>query len=292
MTQTPQPVTPANTYIQRLMLSLAIPAFRWLWFNSVFGTMRLITVFVVRGWLVLTLTDSPFWVGAAPAVRGGVQIVLGTFAGAMLDRVNRKVALIVAEIGTSLVALAIGWLVISGRIELWHILLASALEGVFISIRWPAINTMVYQTVGPNRILNATAAQMLGFNAGNIIASGIAGLVVEAFGIGSGYLLAAACGLIATICVWFVPGDFRPKAGQSAVGQAIREGLSYIWHYHALFSLIILAFLMSLLGWSNLTMLPVMAPRCAGGRCLRLRLLDRSGRGGLAHRHHPDCRAG
>ena len=51
--------------------------------------MRLITVFVARGWLVLILTDSPFWVGAAPALRGITQIILGPFAGVMHDRVNR-----------------------------------------------------------------------------------------------------------------------------------------------------------------------------------------------------------
>jgi predicted MFS family arabinose efflux permease len=128
-----------------------------------------------------------------------------------------------------------------------------------MSIRWPAINTMVYETVGPSRVLNATAAQMLGFNAGNIIASGLAGLVVEAFGIGISYLSAAGFGLIAAGCIWFVRGEFRPKISQGSVSQAIREGLGYIRHHQALFSLIILAFLMSLLGWSNLSMLPVMA---------------------------------
>ena len=43
--------------------------------------MRLIGLFVVRGWLVLELTDSAFWVGAAPAVRGLVQIMLGALSG-------------------------------------------------------------------------------------------------------------------------------------------------------------------------------------------------------------------
>ena len=88
---------------QRLLISLAIPAYRWLWINSIFGTMRLITVFVVRGWLVLTITDSPFWVGAAPAFRGLTQILLGIFAGVLLDRINRRMALLVTEVGTALV---------------------------------------------------------------------------------------------------------------------------------------------------------------------------------------------
>lgn len=249
-----------SSYLRRLLSSLMVPAYRWLWFNSVFGTMRLITVFVVRGWLVLTITDSPFWVGAAPAIRGLTQILLGSFAGVMLDRVDRRIALIVVEFCNSLVALALGTLVISGHIQLWHILVASVFEGCFMSIRWPAINTMIMQVVGSGRVLNASAAQMLGFNAGNIVASAVAGLMVTAFGIGSGYLFAAVCGLIATGCVWFVEGQFNSRTDvQAPVLRAMREGIAYIWHSPSLAPLIFLAFLMSLLGWSNISMLPVMA---------------------------------
>ncbi len=257
MTQT---TTPAQaSYLQKLLLSLSIPQYRWLWFNSVFGSMRLITVFVVRGWLVITLTDSPFWVGAVPAFRGITQILLGVFAGVLLDRVNRRVALILAEIGTTLSAVSIGVLVLTGQIELWHIIVASVFEGMFMAVRWPAINTMIYQAVGPERVLNATAAQMLGFNAGNIVASGVAGLIVDAYGIGIGYLFAASCGVVATVCIALIQGDFRPKRTSDKVGRAIREGLSYIRRQNGILPLIVLALLMSLLGWSNFSMLPVMA---------------------------------
>lgn len=255
---TPSTVEP-TTYIQRLLISFAIPAYRWLWFNSVFGTMRLITIFVVRGWLVLTITDSPFWVGAAPAMRGLTQIALGSFAGVLLDRINRKVALIVAEIGTSFVAVSVAMLVFSEQIALWHILVASVFEGAFMAIRWPAINTIMMQTVGPERVLNASASHMLGFNLGNVIASAIAGLIVDAYGIGSGYLFAAACGLVASGCILFVSGEFKPKEAQESVIKSISEGFSYINQNRVLLSLIVLAFLMSLLGWSNLSMLPVIA---------------------------------
>ncbi|MEM7346387.1 MAG: MFS transporter [Chloroflexota bacterium] len=257
---TTQSEPPTQTFTDRLLISMAIPAYRWIWLNSVFGTMRLITVFIVRGWLVLMLTNSPFWVGAAPAVRGFTQILLGAFAGVLLDRINKRFAFLVTEVGTSLVALTLGLLVLTDQIQLWHILAASVFEGMFMSVRWPAINTMIYETVGPERVLNASAAQMLGFNAGNIVASAIAGLIVATYGIGAGYLFAAICGLIASGCILFIRGNFQPKSASSdPVFEAIREGVGYIWNYQALRLLIALALLMSLLGWSNLSMLPVVA---------------------------------
>jgi MFS family permease len=251
-------------YLKKLFLqlteSLAIPAYRWLWFNSILGSMRLISIFVVRGWLVLTLTDSVFWVGAVPAFRGFTQILLGTFIGVLLDRVNRKTALFVAEIGSLLSALAIGVLIITGQIELWHVIVASVFEGMFISVRWPAINTILFQVVGTKRVLNASAAQMLGFNIGNVIASALAGWLVVQFGMGAGYFFAVITGVLASICVLFIKGDFQPKPADGvSVIESIQEGLNYIRGFPSLMWLIGLGFLMSLLGWSNLTMMPVMA---------------------------------
>ena len=258
------PIHENQNYLLRLWgqltESLAIPDYRWLWFNSVLGSARLIAIFVVRGWLVLTLTDSAFWVGFAPAMRGITQILLGSFIGVLLDRVNRKWALLIAEVGSSLTAVAIGLLVLFGQIELWHVLVVSVVEGMFISVRWPAINTMILQAVGTKRVLNASAAQMLGFNVGNVAASAVTGWLIVQFGMEYGYFFAAGMGLLAAACIINVRGDFAPKPslGESVI-QSLQAGLRYIRSQTILAWLIILGFLMSLLGWSNLTMMPVMA---------------------------------
>ena len=255
------PSASSDRFLTRLLSSLSIPAYRWLWFNSVFGSMRLITVFVTRGWLVLELTNSPFWVGAAPAVRGIVQITLGLFAGVLLDRINRRSALFVSEIGATAVSAVLGVLVFTGQIELWHVIVGAVVEGMAMSVRWPAINTLIVQVVNRDQLLNASAAQMLGFNVGNVVASAVAGLVVATYGIEYGYFFSAVCGVVGAVCILWIVGDFRPKTVEKAepVFQAIKEGLVYIGQYRALIWLIALGLLMALFGWSNLTMLPVMA---------------------------------
>ena len=250
-----------SNYFQRLKSSFDVPAYRWIWLNSVFGSMRLINTFVVRGWLVLTLTNSPFWVGAAPAMRGLTQILLGLFAGVLLDRIDRKKAFLITEIGTTVVSIIIAILVFTNQIALWHIFVASFFEGAFMAVRWPVINTMIIQTVGPKRVLNASASQMLGFNLGNVIASAAAGIIVDRFGIGTGYLFGASMGVVASVCILFVSGDYKPVAHHKVVSikKSITEGLAYIKTHDSLIYFISLALLMSFLGWSNFTMLPVMA---------------------------------
>ncbi len=239
--------------------------------------MRLIMVFIARGWLVLTMTDSPFWVGLAPALRGLTQIGLGAVSGVLLDRFNRRRLLIIAEVGNSLVALAIGFLVITNQITLWHILGASVLEGMFISIRWPAINTILYDVVGSERVLNASAAQMLGFNLGNIIASLAAGLLIEQYGIGSSYLLAAVLGLLSGGAVWMIQGEFRPRVTSESFKTAVGGGIRYIWHSRSLRWLLTLSFTLSFLGWSHISMMPVMARDVLGVDAAGLGFLTTAG---------------
>jgi len=267
-----------KTYWRRLLASFSIPAFRWLWGNSLFGTMRLIVVFIARGWLVLTMTGSPFWVGLAPALRGVTQIILGAFSGVLLDRINRKKLLVISEVGNSLVALGVGALVITGQIELWHIMLASVIEGIFISFRWPAINTILYETVGSEKVLNASATQLTGFNLGNIIASAIAGILIESYGIGSGYLLATGCGLISGISAFFVKGEFQPKIEiQESFKKSLQGGLKYVWTSQPLRLVLVLSFTMSLLGWSHISMMPVMARDILGVNAAGLGFLTTAG---------------
>lgn len=267
-----------QTYLQRLLESFAIPSYRWLWGNSLLGTTRLIVVFVVRGWLVLEMTGSPFWVGLAPALRGITQISLGAFSGVLLDRFNRKYLLLLSEIGNSLVALLIGILVFTDLIELWHILAASVVEGVFISFRWPAINTILYDTVGPDRVLNASATHLQGFNLGSMIAPAVAGILIETYGISSGYFFATIYGLIGSVCVYFIQGEFRPKekTGES-LKKSLHSGLLYAWTNRPLRLILTLSFTMSLLGWSHISMMPIMARDVLGVNATGLGFLTTAG---------------
>ena len=247
-------------YFKRVGQSFALPAYRSLWFNSLFGSMRLIVVFLARGWLVLELTDSPFWVGFVPALRGFAQIFFGAFSGVLLDRFDRRKLLVLAESFATLIAFIIGLLILFERIELWHIMAASAVEGAFMSIRWPAINTLVLETAGTRRILNASAGIMLGFNVGNILATVSAGLIIARVGVGSAYLLAVVCGLIAIIRLIRLRGNYQPEeTEQESIMRSLRRGIQYTWSVPGLRWIMALSFIMSFMGWSHISMMPVMA---------------------------------
>ena len=84
---------------------------------------------VVLGWYVLTLTDSPFLVGLVGSARMALNF-LALFTGAIADRVPRQRLLAGVEFSMALLGTGMLVLIISDRLEVWHIYAITLLGGV------------------------------------------------------------------------------------------------------------------------------------------------------------------
>ena len=263
-----------TTLARRILTAFAEPTFRWLWLASLFSVMSMMANGLTGGWLVLELTDSPFWVGAVAAFRGIGQVGFGVFAGVLLDRLEKRRVLIVVQLLTALFLAVLGLLVLTGRIQLWHLLLVSLLQGMLISIRAPAFNTVIYQQVGMGRILNANAAVGLGFNIAMVIGSSAAGTLIERFGVAHGYFFAAGAGLLAGLTMGAVRGQFRSLARAEPVLAAAWSGIRYALTQAPVRKLLTLSVIIEMFGFSYGTLLPVMARDVLGVGAAGLGLLS------------------
>jgi MFS family permease len=89
---------------------------------------------VATAWLIYDLTNSPFLVGLGGIFHSVPFILMSLYAGTVVDRVDRKQALIWVQVAYVLVYGAIGALIATGHIEVWHIYalsVVSALAGAF-----------------------------------------------------------------------------------------------------------------------------------------------------------------
>ena len=78
----------------RTFAAFHIPAFKWLWAGNTMSFMSRVVYIMAEGWLVLVITDSPFWVGAMSGVRGATVILMSPIAGVIADRFDRRKLLI------------------------------------------------------------------------------------------------------------------------------------------------------------------------------------------------------
>ena len=96
--------------------SLHLRDYRLLWLGQ-FGTnMGQWMDQVTRGWLIYQLTGSALQLGLATALRGLPLLVCGVLAGAVADRSDRKVQLILAQVVNALLNVLLATLVLLHRV--------------------------------------------------------------------------------------------------------------------------------------------------------------------------------
>ncbi|MBI4336576.1 MAG: MFS transporter [Chloroflexi bacterium] len=243
----------------RLFLAFETRSFRWFWGSLFFSSMAIGVRMLAQGWLVLELTNSPFWVGMVTGLQGVATVAVGAPGGALVDRLNRKQVLVWTHVASIGVALAIGVLAVTHHVALWHLLVASLASGAMQAVQMPASNALVYDVVGPRRLLNAMAARMVAFNLTRIIGSLIAGGLIASFGVGSSYLFAAGSTCVGILCLLPIKGAFLAGGLKEPFWQSVRQGVGYTWGRRDLRRLLLLSLLMETFGFSHTIMLPVMA---------------------------------
>ena len=68
------------------------------------------------------------------------QIVLGPFAGALVDRWNRQIIMIIADATIAMFSLLLAWLFATGRVEVWHIYAIMAIRSLGGAFHFPAMS--------------------------------------------------------------------------------------------------------------------------------------------------------
>src|SRR5215831_2279150 len=115
----------------RVALALHTPGFPVLWSAALCGQIGVGMQQVLLGWLVLSMTDSSSMVGVLFAVRSAPSLLVGFAAGAITDRLDRRMLMRLSVCGMALVSWLIAWLWWLEYLHIWQLLLCAALFGLF-----------------------------------------------------------------------------------------------------------------------------------------------------------------
>ena len=80
-----------------MLLILQNRQFRLLWLSKGFSEISLGMYIMVHGWLALTVTDTPFWVGATAGMSGLGLMSFAAVGGVLVDRVDRRRLILAAR---------------------------------------------------------------------------------------------------------------------------------------------------------------------------------------------------
>jgi MFS family permease len=109
-------------FVNSTFRALEVPEYRRFWISQLFSLIGSWLQTSAQAWLVLQLfsnsSEATFKLGLISALQWLPSLLLSLFAGAVLDRVSRRVALITSQVTLLLMALALGTLG-GDRPDLW-----------------------------------------------------------------------------------------------------------------------------------------------------------------------------
>ncbi len=244
---------------RRFTAAFEAPGYRWLWLKSLSTAAAYTIENLSVGWLVLQLTNSPFWLGVAVAMRGISQALLSVPAGLAADRLDRRALLIVAQTIAGLGALVLAYLILSAKIALWHVLIYMVLAGAMFSTNSPATNGLVYDVVGEARLLNASAFQFMASSIVRIAGALAGGIIIDRLGVGRNYLLIAVVNAGGVACLAALRSPAARRRASEAFGRAVAEGVRYVLRTPRIRRLLLLSLTIEGFGFSTFSLLPFMA---------------------------------
>jgi MFS family permease len=245
---------------------------------------------VALAWLTLQLTGSGLALGSVLMVAAIPRAVFMVVGGALSDRWSPRSLMLWSNAVRALLVGVVAGLVLTGRVELWHLYLMAAAFGVVDALFYPAVNAILPMLVDEPALPPANAVIQGSQQLAGLIGPAIAGLVVALVQTGPAFAFDALSFAVAATALVFVAGGRRIAVGATAdAGRAsllctIGEGFRYAWADPAVRALIVLtaAFNFAFTGPISVG-LPFLADHTLGGGSATFGLLlSAFGAGSLA----------
>ena len=236
---------------QKRFPALANRDFRILWYGMLFASGTMAFQYYAQMWLIYSITDSSWTLGLLGAIRGIATLLFGLYGGALADRMDRRLLLILTETIALIVSLVLGVMVILGYQSLWLIFtlifIGAANASIDAPIRQALIPELVPQQQIPNAVALTTAAQMGSFAVTPILA----GFVIDAIGPGGAYVVSTLgnVGIVVVLLMLNYRGVVRVAASEPVV-TSIKYGVTYVRTQSRIMWIIVLMFFASAFGFA------------------------------------------
>lgn len=257
------PAAPIRALAARQFSSLRVYNYRVYFFGQLISLVGTWMQTTAQAWLVLKLTGSPVALGTVTTLQFLPITVFTLFGGAFADRLPKRRVLMVTQSLAMVQAFALGTLVVTGAVELWHVYVLAACLGTINAFDGPVRQSFGVELVGREQLVNAVALNSSLFNMARITGPAVAGIAIAAVGMSTAFFVNAAS-FVAVLGAYAVmrPQEFHsapPARAKGNVLAQVREGIRYsVRTPQVLFLFILLGFL-GTFGYNFTVLIPLVA---------------------------------
>jgi MFS family permease len=168
-----------------------------------------------QSWLIFQLTDSPFYLGLEGFCLGLPRLLFSAVGGAVVDRADRKLIFIVTQVAFLLVALFLGVMTYFDAIQVWQLLVVSALTGFLVSFEQPVRQSILHDVVPPADLPNAVTLYQMVFNGSMLFGPAAGGALIPIIGTEGCFFIASAGNLFVLMTIVVLPVRKLPRPARS-----------------------------------------------------------------------------
>lgn len=252
-------MTTFETVNRLLPSSMRYGHFRYYWLALLAGvTGHQMLLQFTLGWLMYQLTGEArhlAFLGLAVAVPA---LALNLLGGVLADRLEPKLLVAAAQAGSATVVALLAGLVLAGRVEVWHVLVAAFIIGAGQAFDQPSRSSVFPRLVHREHIVNAVAMESIVWNAVRVLAPALAGIVIERLSIQTSMFFSAATFYILAAVVAVLKLRPRPPA-RGQFTQQVTESVRYVRDHSVFVYIMLLTFSNSMFGMAYIFLMPVFA---------------------------------
>jgi DHA3 family macrolide efflux protein-like MFS transporter len=239
---------------------------------SLFGS-RLVQFALV--WWITETTGLASTLAFASIVAMLPQVLLGPFAGALVDRWNRKTVMMVSDSFIALVVVALAFLYGTGAIRLWHVFLAMFTRSLGGAFQWPAMQATTTMMVDRESLSRVAGMNQSLMGLAAIVAPPLGAFLMQVIPIQTILLIDVATAVLAvgSLFIIKVPQPSRELTEVlrlKTILSDMREGAVFVWRWKGLRIIMGMSMLINFLMNPAFSLLPLVVTNHFNGGAVEL----------------------
>ncbi len=258
------------------------------WAGQAFSLLGSALVQFALVWWLTTATGSATVLAMATLMAVLPSVFLAPFAGALVDRWDRRLVMIVADGLIALATIGLAGLFLTGAERVWAVYAVMFFRSAGGGFHWAAMQASTSLMV-PEKHLSRVA----GFNqtlqgAVNIVGPPLGALLLELVPLQGVLAIDVVTAMLAIAPLLFIQVP-QPESGSNEGGsrpevsvmQDVREGLGYVRRWPGLLAVLVMASVINLLLTPATSLMPILVTDHFGGEALELGWLESAWGGGV-----------
>ena len=258
-----------------------IPFFT-IWTGQAFSLVGSMLVQFALIWWLTESTGSATVLATATLAGLLPAVFVGPFAGALVDRRNRRVVMIVADAIIALATIGLATLFALGAVRVWHVYAIMFIRAVAGGFHWPAMEASTSLMVPEEHLSRVAGMNQALHGAMNIVSPPLGALLLGVLSLQAVLMIDVGTAVLAVVPLFFThipqpqrrPASAAAEAAKPSLWRDVRQGLRYVWGWPGLFAILVMSTVGNFLFNPAISLLPLLVTNYFGGKALHLGWLE------------------